>query len=166
MRRGGTWRGTSALRDGGILPATGCDKGQQPQAGSNNERFPGDQRVVVLHVLPSHRGVISQPRPLRRGCLRRLPRLGKQLLSHRSGDAGGSCHTGGGSAGSSDAGGRAYSAFTAPSTLVRDSLASPNSRVVCGSYISSFSIPANPGRMERFRKTTCRASETSRMGIP
>ena len=59
-----------------------------------------------------------------------------------------------------------YRAFTAPSTFVRDSFASPNSRVVCGSNMRSFSIPANPGRMDRLRNTTWRASATSRIGIP
>ncbi len=56
--------------------------------------------------------------------------------------------------------------LTALSTLVKDCLASPKSRDVLGSYSNSFSMPAKPGRMERFRKMTCWASPTSRMGMP
>lgn len=47
-----------------------------------------------------------------------------------------------------------YSAFTAVNSLAIDSRASPNSSVVFGSKSSSFSIPANPGRIERFMNTT------------
>ena len=57
-------------------------------------------------------------------------------------------------------------ALTAPSTLVSESLASPNRSVVLGSNSSSFSIPAKPGRIERLRNTTCPAWATSRIGIP
>ena len=60
----------------------------------------------------------------------------------------------------------AQSALTAATTLVRESLASPKSSVVLGSKSSSFSMPANPGRIERFRKTTCAAWSTSRIGMP
>lgn len=59
-----------------------------------------------------------------------------------------------------------YMALTAETTFVRESLASPKRRVVFGSKRSSFSMPANPGRMERLRKTTCWASATSRIGMP
>ena len=58
------------------------------------------------------------------------------------------------------------SAFTSASSLPMVSLASPNSSVVVGSYSSSFSIPANPGRIDRFMKTTCRAWLACRIGIP
>ena len=47
-----------------------------------------------------------------------------------------------------------YSAFTAVNSLAIDYRASPNSSVVFGSKSSSFSIPANPGRIERFMNTT------------
>ena len=38
--------------------------------------------------------------------------------------------------------------------------------VVFGSYRSSFSMPAKPGRIERFRKITFAALSTSRIGMP
>jgi hypothetical protein len=59
-----------------------------------------------------------------------------------------------------------YNAFTADSNLVMDSRASPNNSVVFGSNSSSFSMPANPGRIDRFMKTTWCASPASRIGIP
>ena len=46
------------------------------------------------------------------------------------------------------------------------SLASPNSSVVLGSKSSSFSIPAKPGRIERFMNTIFFASSALRMGMP
>ena len=58
------------------------------------------------------------------------------------------------------------SALTALSSLPSDSLASPNSSVVRGSKSSSFSMPANPGRIERFMNTTCFASSALRIGMP
>ena len=59
-----------------------------------------------------------------------------------------------------------YSALTALSSLPSESLASPKSRVVLGSKSSSFSMPAKPGRIERFMKTTCLASSALRIGMP
>src|SRR5580704_7303028 len=46
---------------------------------------------------------------------------------------------------------RPQAALTAATSLVSESLASPNSMVVLGSKSSSLSMPANPGRIERFR---------------
>src|SRR5512133_3499669 len=45
-------------------------------------------------------------------------------------------------------------ALSSVSSLLMVSFASPNSSVVVGSYRSSFSIPAKPGRIERFMNTT------------
>ena len=59
-----------------------------------------------------------------------------------------------------------YRALSAPTTLVSDALASPKSNVVFESKSSSFSIPAKPGRIERFKKMTFPACATSRIGIP
>ena len=58
------------------------------------------------------------------------------------------------------------SALTAFSSLPRDSLASPKNSVVVGSKRSSFSMPAKPGRIERFMKMTCLASSALRIGMP
>ncbi len=55
---------------------------------------------------------------------------------------------------------------TAFTSLASESLASPKSRVVFGSKSSSFSIPANPGRIDRFMKTICCASSALRIGMP
>ena len=57
-------------------------------------------------------------------------------------------------------------ALTAVRSLLRVSLASPNSSVVFGSKSSSFSMPAKPGRIERFMNTTCLASSAFRIGMP
>jgi len=57
-------------------------------------------------------------------------------------------------------------ALTAATTFVSESLASPNNSVVFGSNSRSLSMPANPGRMERFMNTMLRASSTARIGIP
>jgi len=57
-------------------------------------------------------------------------------------------------------------ALTAATTFVRESLASPNNSVVFGSKSSSLSMPAKPGRIERFMNTMLRASSTARIGIP
>ena len=61
---------------------------------------------------------------------------------------------------------RTYRAFTAVSSLHMVSLASPNSRVVFSSKSSSFSMPAKPGRIDRFMKTICLASSALRIGMP
>jgi hypothetical protein len=61
---------------------------------------------------------------------------------------------------------RRYSALTALRSLLMVSLASPKSSEVFSSKRSSFSIPANPGRIERFMKITALASSTFRIGIP
>src|SRR5699024_10470436 len=58
------------------------------------------------------------------------------------------------------------SALTACSSLPRDSLASPNNRGVVGSTMNSLSMPAKPGRIERFMKMTCLASSALRIGMP
>ena len=57
-------------------------------------------------------------------------------------------------------------ALTAATTFVKESLASPKRSVVFGSKRSSLSIPAKPGRMERFMKTMLWASSTARIGMP
>ena len=46
------------------------------------------------------------------------------------------------------------------------SFASPKSSVVFSSKSSSFSMPAKPGRIDRFMKTICRASSALRIGMP
>ncbi len=48
-----------------------------------------------------------------------------------------------------------YRVFSELTTLVKESLASPKSSEVFGSNNTSFSMPAKPGRIERFKKTTC-----------
>ena len=62
--------------------------------------------------------------------------------------------------------GQTVRALSSASSLPMVSLASPKSRVVVGSYSSSFSMPAKPGRMERFMKTTWRAWLACRIGMP
>ena len=57
-------------------------------------------------------------------------------------------------------------ALSSASSLLMVSLASPNSSVVVGAYSSSFSMPAKPGRIERFMKTTWRAWLACRIGMP
>lgn len=57
-------------------------------------------------------------------------------------------------------------ALTAARSLVRESFASPNSRMVLGSYSNALSIPEKPGLMLRFRNTTLAALSTLSMGIP
>ena len=59
-----------------------------------------------------------------------------------------------------------YAAFTAWTNLVRESLASPKNMIVFGSYISSLSMPAKPGRIERFMNTMFLAWSTFRIGMP
>ncbi len=59
-----------------------------------------------------------------------------------------------------------YAAFTAATSLVSESFASPKSMSVFGSYISSLSMPAKPGRMLRFMKTIFFASSAFRIGMP
>ena len=59
-----------------------------------------------------------------------------------------------------------HASFTAATSLVSVSLASPNSRVVFGSKSSSLSMPANPGRIERLRNTMFSASSALMMGMP
>ena len=61
-------------------------------------------------------------------------------------------------------GGQASS--TAFTNLASVSFASPNSRVVLSSKRRSLSIPANPGRIERFRKMTLAASSALMIGMP
>ncbi len=56
--------------------------------------------------------------------------------------------------------------FSAVTSAVSDAFASPNSSVVFGSKSSSFSMPANPGRIERLRKTMAPAWSASRIGMP
>lgn len=56
--------------------------------------------------------------------------------------------------------------LTAATSLLRESLASPKSITVLGSYRSSLSMPAKPGRIERFMKTICLDSSTSSTGMP
>ena len=58
------------------------------------------------------------------------------------------------------------SALTALSSLPIESFASPNSSVVLGSKSSSFSMPAKPGRIDRFMNTTALASSALRIGMP
>ena len=59
-----------------------------------------------------------------------------------------------------------HASFTAATSLVSVSLASPNSRVVFASKSSSLSMPANPGRIERLRNTMFSASSALMMGMP
>ena len=59
-----------------------------------------------------------------------------------------------------------HASLTAATSLVRVSLASPNSSVVLSSNSSSLSMPANPGRIERLRKTMLAASSAWMMGMP
>ena len=47
--------------------------------------------------------------------------------------------------------------MTALTSLVRESLASPKNITVFGPNMRSLSIPANPGRIERFMKMMCLA---------
>jgi hypothetical protein len=59
-----------------------------------------------------------------------------------------------------------YAALTAETSLVSESLASPKSMVVLGSYRRSLSMPAKPGRIDRFRNTMLCAWSTFRIGMP
>ena len=65
-----------------------------------------------------------------------------------------------------DCAGQTVRALSSASSLPMVSLASPKSNVVVGSYRSSFSMPAKPGRMDRFMKTTWRAWLACRIGMP
>jgi len=56
--------------------------------------------------------------------------------------------------------------LTAVNSLVSDSLASPKSRVVFGSYSRALSTPEKPGRILRFKKMTLAALSTFKIGIP
>ena len=56
--------------------------------------------------------------------------------------------------------------FKAASTFAIVSFASPNNSDVFAAYSSSFSTPANPGRIDRLQNTTCCARSTSRLGMP
>ena len=59
-----------------------------------------------------------------------------------------------------------YAAFTAETSCVSDSLASPNIMLVLSLWNSSFSMPAKPDFMLRFSTITCCAWSTFRIGIP
>ena len=61
---------------------------------------------------------------------------------------------------------RVYASLTAATSLVRVSLASPNSKVVLSSKSRSLSIPAKPGRIDRLRNTMFSASSALMMGMP
>src|SRR4029079_3616976 len=59
-----------------------------------------------------------------------------------------------------------HRALTALRSLLMVSLASPKRSEVFSSNSSSFSIPAKPGRIDRFMKMIWRASSALRIGIP
>jgi len=57
-------------------------------------------------------------------------------------------------------------AFTALTSFVSESFASPKNITVFGSNMSSLSMPANPGRIDRFMKMMFLAWSALRIGIP
>ena len=61
---------------------------------------------------------------------------------------------------------RSYAALTAATSFVSESLASPKNMTVFGPNMRSLSMPANPGRIERFMKMMFFAWSAFRIGMP